>query len=340
MESLVDRYLQAVRFWLPKGQQDDISAELAEDLRSKMEEQQEGLGRELNDEEIATVLKQTGRPFLVAGRYLPQQSLIGPVLFPVYVFVLKVVALCYLLPWVVVFVGMLIFNASYRQGHSIMGHLADVWGTLWLTALTGFAAITIVFAIIERSQKQVKLLEDWDPRKLPAIRNTNQIKRSSSIAEIIANAVLALWWANGWASLVIFTAAGVRIVVTPVWSYLVWTLLAICVANIALAVANIVRPWWTQTRAWLRLALDAVGAGVFCVFLRSEVLAALAAPGLSSSQAATAVHAINMAMHSVFPLCVLLCVLIVAAADVPRLFRLLHGRSSGGSPVVGTTFAR
>jgi hypothetical protein len=33
---LVDRYLQAVRFWLPKRQQEDIIAELSEDLHSQI----------------------------------------------------------------------------------------------------------------------------------------------------------------------------------------------------------------------------------------------------------------------------------------------------------------
>jgi hypothetical protein len=31
---LVDRYLQAVRFWLPRAEQEDLTAELGEDLRS------------------------------------------------------------------------------------------------------------------------------------------------------------------------------------------------------------------------------------------------------------------------------------------------------------------
>ena len=35
---LLERYLQAVRFWLPKAQQEDILAELSEDLRSQIEE--------------------------------------------------------------------------------------------------------------------------------------------------------------------------------------------------------------------------------------------------------------------------------------------------------------
>ena len=37
---LLDRYLQAVRFWLPKAQRDDIAAELSEDIRSQIEERE------------------------------------------------------------------------------------------------------------------------------------------------------------------------------------------------------------------------------------------------------------------------------------------------------------
>ena len=42
---LLDRYLQAVRFWLPRKQQDDIIAELGDDLRSQIEEREASLGR-------------------------------------------------------------------------------------------------------------------------------------------------------------------------------------------------------------------------------------------------------------------------------------------------------
>ncbi len=37
---LLDRYLQAVRFWLPRKQQDDIIAELGEDLRSQIQDRE------------------------------------------------------------------------------------------------------------------------------------------------------------------------------------------------------------------------------------------------------------------------------------------------------------
>ena len=54
---LVDRYLQAVKFWLPREQQDDIARELSEDILSQIEEQERGLGRLMTPAEIEALLK-------------------------------------------------------------------------------------------------------------------------------------------------------------------------------------------------------------------------------------------------------------------------------------------
>ena len=45
---LLERYLNAVRFFLPQKNQDDIVRELSENLISQMEDRQEELGRPLS----------------------------------------------------------------------------------------------------------------------------------------------------------------------------------------------------------------------------------------------------------------------------------------------------
>ena len=112
---LIDRYLQAVGFWLPRKQKEDILAELSEDLHSQVEEQEAKLGRKLAEPEIECLLKMRGRPVLVANRYLPQQYLIGPLLFPIYRFVLMIVGLCYLVPWIVVALVLIASGAAVLQ---------------------------------------------------------------------------------------------------------------------------------------------------------------------------------------------------------------------------------
>lgn len=71
---LLDRYLQAVRFWLPKAQQQDIIAELSSDLQSQIEDREMELGRALNDADLETILRKCGSPILVASRYRPQSG--------------------------------------------------------------------------------------------------------------------------------------------------------------------------------------------------------------------------------------------------------------------------
>ena len=109
---LIERYLQAVGFWLPNRQKDDIIAELSADIHAQVEEQETTLGRKMNQAEVEALLKKRGRPVLVANRFLPQESLIGPVLFPVYCFILKVVSLCYLVPWLLITIGLMIANPA------------------------------------------------------------------------------------------------------------------------------------------------------------------------------------------------------------------------------------
>ncbi|HEY6181159.1 MAG TPA: hypothetical protein VIW67_02875 [Terriglobales bacterium] len=57
---LIERYLQAVKFWLPKEQKQDILAELSEDINSQVEEKESELGRSLNQAEVEAILSSAG----------------------------------------------------------------------------------------------------------------------------------------------------------------------------------------------------------------------------------------------------------------------------------------
>jgi len=267
---LIDRYLQAVRFWLPKAKQQDIVAELSEDLRSQIEEKETKLGRSLNETEIDDILKQRGRPLLVANRYLPQRSLIGPVLFPIYWFVLKVVALCYLVPWVLVWIGMMTFSSSYRAEHTSAGWLGAIvsaWSAWWLIAFFALGSVTIVFAVLEHMQAKSRFLENWNPRKLPPARDPNQIPRAGSVIEVVVNLTFAVWWIDVMSTQVLLDRPEIRIALSPVWRYFFWAFLLLALINTILAGVNLARPSWTVLRAGFRLATDCAGSALICWML-------------------------------------------------------------------------
>src|SRR3954471_16891848 len=261
---LVERYLQAVRFWLPKNQKQDIIAELSEDIRSQVEDREAELGRKLNETEVAGLLKQRGRPVLVANRFLPQESLIGPVLFPIYVFVLKVVAAFYVAPWILVWIGVAVSRASHSD-QSPLEAVASFWTAFWPMAFFMVGAITTVFAVLERVQAKSGFMEKWDPRKLPPVRDPNRIKFSNSVGEVTMNIVFCiwwLWWAGGhwYPSLVHFP--GITVTLAPVWRYFFWGYLLVFLGNIAGSAVNIFRPYWTLQRAVFRLLSDGVGCAL------------------------------------------------------------------------------
>src|ERR1043165_1133189 len=153
---LCDRYRQAVRFWLPREQQDDVARELSDDILSEIEEEEHALGRLMTPLEVEDVLKRRGRPFVVANRYLPQRALIGPLLFPMYALVLKLIGLVYVVPWILVWTFLLAFVPSYR------GHVARDLGTLWSIVVQLIVAVTILFAILEQYFGATKLLTEGD----------------------------------------------------------------------------------------------------------------------------------------------------------------------------------
>ena len=88
---LIDRYLAAVGVLLPQAQKADIIAELRDVLLNRREEKEATLGRPLTRSENEALLKDFGNPLTVAGRYGRQQYLIGPELYPIYVFSLRIV---------------------------------------------------------------------------------------------------------------------------------------------------------------------------------------------------------------------------------------------------------
>jgi len=49
---LIERYIEAVKFWLPQSQQTDIAAELHANLLSQAEDKETALGRPLQEEDL------------------------------------------------------------------------------------------------------------------------------------------------------------------------------------------------------------------------------------------------------------------------------------------------
>jgi len=329
---LIDRYLQAVKFWLPKNQKQDIIAELSEDLRSQVEDREGELGRELNEAETADLLKQRGRPVLVANRFLPQEHLIGPVLFPIYVFVLKIVTAFYLVPWVLVWIGIAVSRAAHSGG-SLLGTIGSFWTSFWPVVFFMIGGVTSVFAVLERVQAKSKFLEQWDPRKLPPVRDPNRIPLTNSVIELVANLVCCIWLIAGMWYQTVFHFSGVVITLVPAWRYFFWGFVLVTVINTAAAGINLLKPYWTWARASVRLVSDLIGSALFCWFMKSDILVGISVPNVAAEQTAQITHAINWWNSKMFPAAVAACVIIAAA----NTYRIVRVRTKASHPVALNT---
>ena len=264
--ALLERYLRAVKFFLPRRQQDDILRELSENILSQMEDKAAELGRPLNESEQAAILKQHGHPFVVASRFrnTPVQYLIGPVVFPFYWFVLKI------LFWIGLGVCALNSIALLSSGEPVRQLLH---GLLAFTdvALPVFGWVTFVFAAHDFFQAKFhlvdKLNQRWDPRSLPAIATPPQrVRRSQSIFGLIAGTVYIAWLlAVPYHPYLIFGPAASALRLAPEWHRFYLPVVVLAIAGLAQAVVNLVRQEWT----WLAPVTRLVSNVVVLVILRS-----------------------------------------------------------------------
>ena len=63
--TLVERYVRAVRDFLPSGQKDDITNELSDSIQSRFEDEASARGRPLTEEEQVAILRSLGHPMAV-----------------------------------------------------------------------------------------------------------------------------------------------------------------------------------------------------------------------------------------------------------------------------------
>lgn len=321
---LIERYLKAIEFWLPGGEKQDILAEISEDIDSQVEEHQNALGRTLTTAEVEALLKARGRPMLVANRYRPQRALIGPDWFPIYLFVLKIVGLCYVLPWMTIY--FIIQRVEYPETKWILTFLASL-GRGWEIAFFAAAAVTVIFGCLQVTEAKSHFLENWNPRELPKVRDPFKIRRFDSIMEIVVGVPFVLCWIDFADTLKPFADTSFQLTLNPIWFDFFWGYLLLAVFNILLAILNLRRPYWSLPRAFLKLLSDLAGGALFCWLLKANIVASIWLNQVDAAKTADIMHWIQFSMTVSFPVAVI-AVTILIAFDAFRIFRVSRGPES------------
>lgn len=270
---LLDRYLLAVQKYLPKRQQQDIIKELSENLLSQIEDKEAELGRPLNEDELASLLKSHGHPVVVAVRYLPHQHLIGPAIFPFFWFTLKIALLFAAAMFVLVNAILLVLGTPTIQG--AIQVLLEIPKVLWITA----AWVTIAFVAVEiaitRYNVKINCFEDWDPRSLPQLEQRQQKKCHHPIQEFLGSLFFIAWMLVVPSHPFLIVGPGayylksLSIQLAPIWHELYWVFMALLFANLVVKGAYLFPFSWKWPRAGIDLILRLGGLVLLGMFIQA-----------------------------------------------------------------------
>jgi hypothetical protein len=306
---LVERYLNSIKPLLPGDQKEDIIAELREEIRSRVDEKEAELGRKLKSGELEAILKAMGNPLEVAARYGSGRSLIGPTVYPAYMLALKITLAVMACGQLVAAVVRTAVDVARGEPFLLAAHLGQAIGDFWVSALFVGGLITLIAAIVERTNPELKF-ENWKPQSLPRPAAPPKLKhrapatRAENALAFAINVAFFLW-------LLGYLEAGAAypeylspdrwmektgLALAPIW----WQgLFILMLAGIA---ANAVRhavlfAWPTSQRraAAAKLACNAVGL-VFCAAVVQAGPLFTATPAFSSNpKVGEVLHAVNEA---------------------------------------------
>jgi hypothetical protein len=279
---LIDRYVIAVRRQLPRGLADDITAELADSLRSEAEEYQRATGHAITEAEQSALLKKRGHPWLMASRYQPQQYLIGPALFPYYKQALQIVVFWVVVPLVLFGAAL---NAIYTNDPGVSASVQAFvrgLGSAWNGAIYAIGMVTIVFAILDHEKVRINVLDHWSPAKLPEPTEGRIIPRAETIIGLVFTLTFLVWWIGlvRVPELVLRPGDGVEFAPAPIWTTLYLPILVCAIAGAGVYFIDLVRPWRTVTVSIVDMIVNAASIVILVAILRADQYVIVSGPGV------------------------------------------------------------
>ena len=324
---LIDRYLQSVKWMLPRKQQDDVIRELNDEILSRVEEKEGSLGRPLNEDEQVALLKQMGHPMLVASRYRSQRYLINPTVFAIYWMVLRLIL-------AVVFVAMAIAAVSVAATGQGLGQAIGIILRYPLAALSVFAWVTTIFVILDIVQVKFDFFSKWDPRTLPKLsKKKPRHSMIESVVGLMLSAIFGVWWLVGlkhqfW----IFGPGIVALHFGPVWQTIYPLFVVLVVFSIIRSSVDVARPGWERGRAWFRLIYRALNLIVLYFLYNATDLFVQGSANVANL--GEAIKSLNIGMHVAVGV-VMVITVIQTGKDI---YHLIRDRFDGGERALACFF--
>ncbi len=297
MRDLIDRYLNAVSALLPKGQRQDIVAELRDLIMNRVEEAEERLGRGLDKKETEELLREIGHPIAVAGRYGAQKGLIGPELYPFWAFGVKALLVVAAIAAVVPAVILLLTGEG--DARTISHVVRDFVPTA--LNLVGFA--TLVAAAFERGWIKPDGFEKWKVSDLPQLSSGKSLFAKSRFEGMfeLAVTVLFIGW---WTKLVPFPAGqltnhreALSVVLSPVFQTLWWPILALAIVQIPSSLIAVVKPGWVRGRSAIEIVLSLGGLALVALLWPMQPLVTIVAEQANVAGLSNLQHTLDLSIQ-------------------------------------------
>lgn len=276
--NLIERYVSEVGKNLPllKGRE-DIEKELKSTLEDMLEDRAEKTGQTRDEAMEIEVLKEYGSPQKVAATYNPHPYLIGPQLFPFFLFVLKIV--------VTVVVAVMLGLAGVQavtdtpfMGADFVKIIGDGLGNALSAAIAAFGNIVLIFAILERVLPDKEIGDfshdkDWDPASLAKEPDPDSVKRFDLIIEIVFTfiglAILNLY--PQWLGM--FFSTGSEVFFIPMFTekffqFVPW-INAVLIVQILLGVYLLRSAVWSVLTRVVKTIIDAASLAITIILLRT-----------------------------------------------------------------------
>jgi hypothetical protein len=258
MHEMVERYVHQVGLYVRPKERAEIEAELRSQIQDQLDDR---FDHAPSTADVAVVLKQLGDPRTMAASYSGDQMLVGPELYPFMMTVLRIGLP--LMPAAVV-IANIVGAALSAETVDWFGLLISSLFTAVQAALLFFAAVVLIFAVLERSGAEIraKAKANFDPYALPSIDDPSGVDRLESGFGIAIGTLMSL-------AIVYFLQVGGLTLrfnpsdpgdVLPVPTGWLVALLLSIVSNVALNLWALVRQRWTFV-TWLAQSMfEFVGA--------------------------------------------------------------------------------
>jgi len=335
--NLIDRYVAEVGKNLPLlNGREDIEKELKSTLEDMLEDRAQSSGRVRDEALELEVLKEYGSPQKVAQTYNPHPYLIGPKLFPFFLFVLKIV-ITVVVSVMLVLAGVQAVTDTPFMGADFVKIIGQGLGSALSAAIAAFGNVVLVFVILERvlPDKEIGSFDDekdWDPASLAKEPDPDSVSRFELITEIVftfvALAILNIY--PQWLGMIFFT--GDEQVFVPMFTekffqFVPW-INVVLVAEILLDIFLLRNAIWNRLTRLGKVIIEAASLTLTVLILRTPGVIGFSAKSFANGpfEPEQAETFVTIATY-MFPIVMAIVIIIQSIELVKAVYRLFKMRS-------------